>query len=152
MPNSLKMTVKRKTEQEKNEISKLLPKVIAKIAKHKATSYEISKVVDMTEPGIKKIMNGTTKFPNIDILKQIDSYIVTNYEKVKSQVSEIGEKYESPGQMSPDLLLIIEKLELIEDKIDKASLRQEIIFEIIKNAKREELLYMDKMIKEKLSS
>lgn len=140
------MSVKRKTQQKREEVLKLLPVLLDKIEKYNITSYELSKAIPLSEPGIRKVIKGETKSPNLERLRDIETYIAENYES-----SDKEDKKESPKE-SPDFKIILEKLTAIEDKIDKSSLRQEIIFEIIKNAKTEELKYIEKMVKEKLSS
>lgn len=146
----LKMKAKRRTPQEREQLLKLLADVRKRIDTFEITSYELAQNVSMTGAGIDKIIKGITKVPNAKVLNEIDVYIRENYETPPSLVTEPQKVYE---KTSDELILkeVLKKLESLENKLDSSQLRQEIIFEILKNAKREEVQYLEKMFKEKFN-
>lgn len=143
------MRTKRRTEKEKEEIRNLKESIITRSKSFEITSYELAKAVNMTIPGIEKILNGITKLPYPENLKQLDEYIADNYEKV-DQVAEPQQEY--LDKKSEEYENIMKSLQKIEDKIDRNALKQDIIFEIINNAKAAELAFIEKAIKERFSS
>lgn len=145
----MKMRTKRRTEKEKEEIRNLKESIITRSKSFEITSYELAKAVNMTIPGIEKILNGITKLPYPENLKQLDEYIADNYEKV-DQVAEPQQEY--LDKKSEEYENIMKSLQKIEDKIDRNALKQDIIFEIINNAKAAELAFIEKAIKERFSS
>lgn len=145
------MKPKRRTAKERQEISKLLSDVLERAGKYEVTSYELNKVVDMSMPGLDKILKHTTKYPDLEILKEIDQYISSTYENTENaNVAEPTEKYLTIKDV--EIKDIYKKLQILEDKIDRCSLKQDIIFEILKNGKAAELNYITEMGSEKINS
>lgn len=148
---SAKKTVNRRTPQEKEEIAMLVKSIIKRAAEFEITAYELSQKVDMTLPAIRNILKAVTKFPELTILRQIDQYITEEYEMEKiDKVAEEPAKY--PQKESENLVEILTKLHQIENKIDRASLKQDIMFEIIRNAKEAELTSINKAVSARLNS
>lgn len=145
-----KNPVKRRTAAEKEEITSLRQSVIERAKNWEVTSYELSQVVDMTMPAIGNILKDITKFPDLQILRDIDRYIREEYETEKSPV--VAEETTNYGKKGEVLTEIAGKLQAIEDKIDRASLKQDIMFEIIRNAKEAELNAINTAVRERLNS
>jgi len=145
-----KNPVKRRTAAEKEEITSLRKSVIERAKNLEVTAYELSQVVDMTTPAIRNILMNITKFPDLQILRDIDQYIRERYETEKSSI--VAEDTLNYGDKEENLTKIVGKLQIIEDKLDRASLKQDIMFEIIKNAKEAELNAINNAVKKRLSS
>ena len=139
-----------KALKKKIDLVSLTQSVVEKATKFGITGYEFHhNGIDMTLAGLNKIMNGQTKKSNLHNLRQMEQYMKENYEQRLSAVNEDKEDYSA---VPSDYKSIMDRLKIIEDKVDKSSLKQDIIFEIIKNAKTAELASINKMVSEKLSS
>lgn len=145
------MKAKRRTAEERNQISELKDLIVSRAAAHKITAYELAQNVGMTEVGIRKILNNVTKNPSLETLQEMDVYIKNFYES--DSVSEEKTKY---NVQNPELSMILKKLNSIESKIESnsatISLKVDIMFEILKNAKAEELKYIENQLKLKLTN
>lgn len=146
-----KKPVNRRTAEQKEEITQLRKSILERAKRLEVTAYELSLVVDMTTPALRNILKGETKFPDLTILRQIDQYITTEYETEKSEkVAEAPAEYGT--KESEKLSEILTKLNQIENKMDRASLKQDIMFEIIRNAKEAELNVINEAVSMRLSS
>lgn len=144
------MAAKKKVMKEKVDLQTLTQQVVEKSHQLGVTGYEYHhNGVEMTLTGLNKVLNGTTKKTNLNNLRQMQQYLAENYENGPSVVKENQQQY---AKISSEEKSLLQRLKIIEDKVDKSLLKQDIIFEIIKNAKSVELAYIDKMFLEKLNS
>lgn len=144
------MAAKKKVMKEKVDLQTLTQQVVEKSHQLGVTGYEYHhNGVEMTLTGLNKVLNGTTKKTNLNNLRQMQQYLADNYENDPSVAKENTQQY---AKISSEEKSLLQRLKIIEDKVDKSLLKQDIIFEIIKNAKSVELAYIDKMFLEKLNS
>lgn len=127
------MKPNRRSSEEKESISILRDELIKKVEKYNISMYELSKshLIEMSEPGLAKIFNGITKFPKMENLLQIQNYIAVNYEDCKGL------------KLNPERTMQ-QRIEELEGQVEKMHLKMDIIFEIIVNAKKEEISYIEK--------
>lgn len=132
----------RRKPQEIEAIINLKEDIIARSEKYSVTGYEYYHKgnVDMSNPALDNILNRTTQKPNMEVLKQMDAYLKETYENSISNVAEAKVEYNSSNSTLDD---VMEKLKELGNMIEKSTLKQDIIFEIIKNAKAAELSYME---------
>lgn len=144
------MPSKQKAPKKKIDLLSLTQSVVERATQFGITGYEFHhNGVDMTLTGLNKVMNGQTKKSNLHNLRQMEQYMQDNYENKGSSVKEdVAEYLKTPEEQKT----IMQRLKMIEDKVDKSLLKQDIIFEIIKNAKSAELAYINEMVSEKLNS
>lgn len=147
------MRRKGKTEAEKKEIKNLIDSIKNRVLQYDISLYELGKEnsINMTGAGITKIMNGVTKKPNVGVLKEIDNYLIKEYETEKLPI--VAEESEQYGKLdNADMKELIKFLKNLDDKIDKIALKQDINFELLKSAKLAELNVLTQKTKDKISS
>lgn len=150
--------MKRRTEKDRAEITRLKKIVVDKLALHKITAYEIGEKVDnITFPTVLNIMNGTTKHPSKEKLEAILEYIKTVYEtEPATAVAEQRSAYR-PKVTLENIYDAIKSLEqkieegntVIIDSIQESDLHQQLIFEYITSGKAAEVAHLQKQIKNK---
>lgn len=136
---------KRRSPAEKQETLDLVKSISKRVKELEVTSYELSQAVPMSQPGIDKVLKGLTKMPDLDVMRQIDKYLYRTYESPDAQ-----SVHEDAVNSQTGINTVMQKLRDIEDKIDKCALKQDIMFEIIRNAKAAELSCIDQLAKDKL--
>ncbi len=116
--------MKRRTLQEKEEVLKLKEIVINKIINYSITPNKISSnVKNISHPTIINIINRKTHYPSLEKLKNVNNYIIENYENVAG-VNNTRELTQS------------EKYDRILEKLEAQSLQLEIIFEVLTSSCR----------------
>lgn len=131
----------KQTSNDKTLTNSKLDDILEKVKKYKISPYEVGNNTTLTVTGVQKIFDGETKKPGNKSISIISDYITRVYEPetiVKEQQSVYGLNDEVT------LAKILLTLERLETKIDAHNLKQEIMFEIIKNAKAKELEHLDK--------
>lgn len=128
--------------------SKLI-EVLEKVKKYQISPYEIGNNTTLTVTGVQKILDGETKKPSIKSLNIISEYVSKTYEP-ENFIQEQKEAYNLNEEVTLAKILIT--MERIESKLNAYSLKQEIMFEIIKNAKAKELEHLNKEFSTKIKS
>lgn len=128
----------RKTVNDKALIKAKLEEVFEKIEKYNISYYEAHKhIEEISISGLRRIFLKESKNPSLENVVTIENFIKNNYENksVKEPRAEYSTSIESK---------ILQKLNDIEIKIEAQSLKQEIMFEILKIAKASELEAFEK--------
>ena len=149
--------MKRRTEKDKEEILVLKEKVINLIKKYHISAYELdSKIENITFPTVLNIMNGTTVYPNKGKLQSVINYINKNYEKINTNEDEKDIFKNIDNEKLDKLLSEVKNLKQIIDKgfndildaVHENDLKQDLLFQLIVNAKGQENDYLKKKLKE----
>ena len=145
------MAVNRRKPEEVKEILNLKESIIERSQKHAVTGYQFyhNGGVGMSIPALDNILKGNTSRPNIETLRAMDQYLRENFEHPAPVVEEAQRIYQT-NNSSLDAVMV--KLGELVDMVEKSSLKQDIIFEIIKSAKAAELSYMNTEGEKKISS
>lgn len=154
--------MKRRTQKEREEILQLKEIVISKLTQHEISAYEIGeRVEDVTFPTVLNIVNGKTKYPSMDKLKNIYNYIISTYEidsekkEIIESIDLISETISKSKNVNLDEVMdainqLNTKLTRILDAVQENGLRQQLIFEFLTSAKAEEVKYLKERLSEKL--
>lgn len=128
----------RKTVNDKALIKAKLEEILEKIEKYEISYYEAHKHIDdVSISGLRRIFQRESKNPSLANVLAIENFIKTNYEneEINNLPLENSSNFEAK---------ILKRLNDIETKIDAQSLKQEIMFEILKIAKASELEAFEK--------
>lgn len=68
--------------------TKKLDFILKSIKKHSITAYEISHSTNLTETGVRRIINGETKRPHINSINGIYDYIIKTYHSYNANINE----------------------------------------------------------------
>ena len=135
------------TNKDKIVVNTKLAEMLARAKKYNVSPYEVGNNTPLTTTGVQKIFDGESKKPSIKSINIINDYVIKTYEP-EQFVQEQREAYNLNEEVT--LSKILSSLERIEAKINAQNLKQEIMFEIIKNAKAKELEHLDKEFKAKI--
>lgn len=139
----------RRTLEEKNLIAEKLEVVINKCNLYKISPYEIGQNTNVSLSGARKLLGGITKNPSLDTLKIIEEYIDKKEASLSLEKAENYFKSLSTNQKIDHIYKKVDDIELLLHSFDT---KQKIMFEILKDAKTEELKFFETAIKERLSS
>lgn len=143
----------RRTPEEKAMALEKVKAIIPKVEELELTAYIIAKHTSLSHQGITKIITRKAKFPKIENLEEIESFI-RDYEEHKKNNPESTEPMpkQTPGNQNLEQKVdqILKSLARIEKGLEVYTLRQEIMIEIIKNAKGEEYKFLAEQIDEKI--